>query len=226
MPAKNSVKQFVENGYYHLYNRGVEKRDIFLDEQDYAVFLSYLKQYLDPTPGSDPKWRLKTLSSEVDLITFCLMPNHFHLLAKQITRNGITKLMRAVCTNYVMYFNKKYERVGTLFQGKYRGVMIDNDNYLLHLSRYIHLNPYLGSDPKSYSYSSFSYYLGNRNAAWIKPQEILAFFKEARRIGPKDFLSYQSFVEDYPEDSAEILGELTLESDSSGSDPILLQKQI
>ncbi len=214
MPAKNSVKQFIENGYYHLYNRGVEKRDIFLDEQDYAVFLNYLKKYLDPELGSDPLWKLKSLAHEIDLITFCLMPNHFHLLAKQITRNGITKLMRAVCTNYVMYFNKKYNRVGTLFQGKYKGVIIDNDNYLLHLSRYIHLNPYPGSDPKSYNYSSFSYYLGNRNASWVKPQEILVFFKEAKRIGSQDFVSYQSFVEDYPEDSEEILGELTLESKS------------
>ncbi len=208
MPAKNSVKQFIENGYYHLYNRGVEKRDIFLDEQDYAVFLSCLKQYLDPRQGSDPK----SLAKEVDLLTFCLMPNHFHLLAKQITKNGITKLIRAVCTKYVMYFNKKYERVGTLFQGKYRAAMVDADPYLLHLSRYIHLNPYPGSDPKLYAYSSFSYYLGDRDAPWVKPQEILAFFKSAKRIGAKDYLSYQSFVEDYPEDSTEILENLTLET--------------
>lgn len=209
MPAKNSVKQFIENGYYHIYNRGVEKRVIFLDEQDYAVFLSYLKRYLEPPQGSDPK----SLAEEVNLLAFCLMPNHFHLLAKQITKNGITKLIRAVCTKYVMYFNKKYERVGTLFQGKYKAVMIDTDAYLLHLSRYIHLNPaYPGSDPKSYEYSSFSYYLGKRNATWIKPNEILDFFKSAKRIGKKDYLSYQSFVEDYPEDSAESLEELTLES--------------
>ena len=209
MPAKNSVKQFIENGYYHVYNRGVEKRVIFQDEQDYAVFLNYLKRYLEPPHGSAPK----SLTNEVDLITFCLMPNHFHLLAKQITKNGITKLIRAVCTKYVMYFNRKYERVGTLFQGKYKAAMVDNDNYLLHLSRYIHLNPaYPGSDPISYNYSSFSYYLGQKSSTWVKPQEILTFFRTAKRIGKKDYLSYQSFVEDYPIDSAEILGELTLES--------------
>ena len=90
--------------------------------------------------------------------------------------------------------------------------MVENDNYLLHLSRYIHLNPaYPGSDPISYPYSSYSYYLGKRNVTWVKPQEILAFFKSTKRIGKRDYLSYQSFVEDYPVDSAEILGELALE---------------
>ncbi len=204
MPAKNSVKQFVENGYYHLYNRGVEKRDIFLDEQDYAVFLSYLKKYLDPT-GSDPH----PLAKEVDLLVFCLMPNHFHLLVKQSSLNGITKLVRAVCTNYVMYFNKKYDRIGTLFQGKYKAVLVDNDAYLLHLSRYIHLNP--GSDPKTYNYSSYKYYLGRKNANWIKTTEVLAYFKTAKRINLKDFFSYESFVDDFKLEPEELLGNLTLE---------------
>lgn len=211
MPAKNSVKKFIENGFYHLYNRGVEKRDIFLDEQDYAVFLHYLKKYLDSTVpfgiGSDPH----PLSSEIDLFAFCLISNHFHLLARQKSINGITKLIRAVCTNYVMYFNKKYERVGTLFQGKYKAVLIENDSYLLHLSRYIHLNPYPGSDPKIYRYSSYSYYLGNKNANWLKTAEILGYFKRAKRIGLKDYFSYESFVDDYKKDSEDFLDNLTLE---------------
>ena len=208
MPAKNSVKQFVENGYYPIYNRGVEKRTIFLDEQDYTVFLGYIKHYLDSSLGSDPK----SLAKEVDLLAFCLMPNHFHLQARQNTINGITKLIRVICAKYVMYFNKKYERVGTLFQGKYKAVIIDNDAYLLHLSRYIHLNPvHIGSDPKIYNWSSYSYYLGQRSAGWVKPQEILAFFRSSQKLSLKDYFSYESFVEDYKEDSEEILGELTLE---------------
>lgn len=207
MPAKNSVKQFVENGYYHLYNRGVEKRNIFLDQQDYFVFLSYLKKYLDPTEGSDPH----QLSQEVDLICFCLMPNHFHLMVKQYTKDGITKLIRAVSTSYVMYFNKKYNRIGTLFQGKYKAAIILNDLYLLHLSRYIHLNPSKGSDPLTYKYSSYGYYLGKQTALWVKPQEVLGHFRSSRRPKPSDLLSYQSFVEDYSQDSKEILGDLVLE---------------
>lgn len=207
MPAKNSVRQFIENGYYHIYNRGVEKRKIFLGHQDYSVFLNFLKKYLDPDQGSDPK----SLTNEVELIAFCLMPNHYHLQAKQISKDGITKLIRAVCTSYVMYFNNKYNRVGTLFQGKYKAVLILDDIYLLHLSRYIHLNPYPGSNPKSYLYSSYKQYLGENKLNWVKHEEILSYFKTIRKTTLKDCTSYESFVEDYKLSSKLLLGELTLE---------------
>lgn len=212
MPSRFSIKQFIENGYYHLYNRGVEKRNIFLDKQDYGVFLGYIKQYLEPTQGSDPKYFIKSLRDEVEILAFCLMPNHFHFLVKQKTIKGITKFIRAICTNYVMYFNKRYDRVGTLFQGKYKGILIDNDIYLLHLSRYIHLNPYhLGSDPKNYPYSSYNYYLGNLKSNWLKLEPVLSFFKTARRTSLKDYLSYESFIDDYVVDSREIIGRLSIE---------------
>ncbi len=205
MPARNTVKQFIENGHYHIYNRGVEKRDISLDEQDYVVFLGYLKKYLGS--GSDPH----QLSKEVDLLAFCLMPNHFHLLAKQYSINGITKFMRVLCTKYVMYFNKKYERVGTLFQGKYKAALVNEDEYLLHVSRYIHLNPWPGSDPRRYPYSSYDYYLGRKNATWVKPKQILEYFSVTDIIGPKSNFSYEKFVEDFKDESSDFLGTLTLE---------------
>ena len=105
MPAKNVVKTYVENGYYHIYNRGVEKRDIFLDDQDYSVFLHFLKQYLSPP---QPKGTFLTMTglhlvrprpvhplhNEIDLLAHCLMPNHFHLLLKQKTPDGMIKLLR------------------------------------------------------------------------------------------------------------------------------------
>lgn len=206
MPSKHSIKQFIENGYYHIYNRGVEKRDIFLDKQDYSVFLSYLKSYLNPI-GSDPH----PLATELDMLSFCLMPNHFHLLIKQTSINGITKLIRAVSTRYVMYFNKKYDRVGTLFQGKYKAVLILDDSYLLHLSRYIHLNPYPGSDPRLYEYSSYDYYLGRKSAKWLNTEEILNYFKTSKKIDLKNHFSYEAFVENYRLNSVKLLGELTLE---------------
>lgn len=205
MPAKNSLKQFIAEGYYHLYNRGVEKRVIFLDEQDYFVFQKYLKDYLSPETAQDPR----SLANEVELLAFCLMPNHYHLLVKQNTIDGITKLIRAVCTNYSMYFNKKYDRVGTLFQGRYKAVFVENDNYLLHLSRYIHLNP--GSKFKSSRYSSYQYFLGDKSAGWIKPDKLLGHFKTAKKTNPADILSYQSFVEDFADDPENILGDLKLE---------------
>lgn len=152
MPARNIVKTYIENGYYHAYNRGVEKRNIFLDEQDYSVFLHFLKQYLSPPQrkgiyltmtGLDlvrPR-PIQTLYDEIDLLAYCLIPNHYHLLLEQKTIDGMTKLLRRLCTSYSMYFNKKYDRVGSLFQGTYKAALIDRDEYLLHLSRYIHLNP-------------------------------------------------------------------------------------
>lgn len=230
MPARNRVKIFVENSYYHVYNRGVDKREIFLDDQDYRVFLSFLKAYLSApqasffthpiaqVTGSDPV-RLRPLRcffGEIILLAYCLMPNHYHLLLWQSKRDGMTRFLRALCTSYVMYFNKKYERVGTLFQGIYKAAMIDSENYLLHLSRYIHLNPLelTGSDPVKaveYPYSSYPYYLNKRKAEWVNPFPILDFFRSARNITSHDMLSYQSFVEDYASDPREKVGALALD---------------
>jgi len=114
-----------------------------------------------------------------------------------------------------MYFNKRYERLGPLFQGNYKAVLIKTDEQLLHLSRYIHINPEETIKPVSklldYPYSSYAEYLDKRKTKWIYPQEILSFFKTARRASLKDVLSYQSFVEDYSEESEEILKGFTLE---------------
>ena len=128
----------------------------------------------------------------------------------------MTRLIQALGTSYSMYFNKKYRRVGPLFQGVYKAVHIAEDSYLLHLSRYIHLNPVelTGSDPvnyKTYPYSSYLYYLDKKHAGWTDPQPILAFFKTRQRTSLKDFFSYQSFVEDYVEDPKEILGPLAID---------------
>lgn len=223
MPAKNVVKTYIENGYYHVYNRGVEKRNIFLDKQDCAVLLHYLKMYLAPIDEikklsdlniSVNRFIPLNLSQEIDLLSFSLMPNHFHFLLKQSTRDGITKFLRRLATSYVMYFNKKYKRVGALFQGTYKGTLIDSDEYLLHLSRYIHLNSsQIKSEINFLEFSSYLYYLGQKQASWVKPEEILSYFKTARRPDCKDILSYQSFVENYQTDSAEALGELTLEDE-------------
>lgn len=224
MPSRNIIKEYIENGYYHIYNRGVEKREIFLDEQDCVIFLHYLKLYLSPVeelkqldlPGLRVlKFIQLNLSREIDLLAFALMPNHIHLQIKQQTADGIVKLMKRLATAYVMYFNKKYHRVGGLFQNRYKAALIETDPYLLHLSRYIHLNPAKITHKKINfkEFSSYSYYLGQKSASWIKPQEILSYFRSAQRKDLKDILSYQSFVEDFKESSVEVLGPLILEED-------------
>ena len=228
MPQRNRYKTYIENGYYHVYNRGVEKRKIFLEEEDYEVFLHLLKYYLSPS-DSETKHPLKEFSSvllvrprplanvgqDVELLAYCLMPNHFHLLVKQQTLDGMTKLLRRLLTTYSMYFNKKNDRVGHLFQGTYKAALITEDPYILHLSRYIHLNPLelplTGSDPVNYPYSSYTYYLGLKKSDWIKPDFILKFFESNRPPSLKGYNSYKKFVEENKEDSASLLGSSVLD---------------
>ncbi|MBI3092873.1 MAG: transposase, partial [Candidatus Levybacteria bacterium] len=136
MPSKNIIKEYIENGYYHIYTRGVEKRDIFLDKQDCVVFFHYLRLYLSSIEElesqNNPGARIQrfiplNLSKEIDLLSFSLMPNHIHLQIKQYTKDGIIKFMRRILTSYVMYFNKKYQRIGTLFQSTYKAARIESD---------------------------------------------------------------------------------------------------
>lgn len=223
VPSKNIVKSYIENGYYHIYNRGVEKREIFLDEQDCFMFIYYLKMYLSPPEElmqlKQPGLRLDryishNLYTELELLSFALMPNHIHLLIKQYSKNGIVKLMRRLSTAYVMYFNKKYDRVGALFQNRYKGILITTDNYLLHISRYIHLNPRnIQSSINFHKFTSYDYYLSSKKASWIKPDEILDCFKVAQSRDLRNMMSYKVFVEEYSKDSSQILGDLTLEND-------------
>lgn len=227
VPQRNTIKIYVEDAYYHVYNRGVEKRNIFLDESDYKFFLHLLKLYLSPDNSRIPSALMtrrdlvrpraaSQVADEVKLIAYCLIPNHFHLLIKQKTTSGMTKLMRKVSTTYAMYFNEKYDRVGSLFQGPYKAVLIDSEHYLLHLSRYIHLNPVelielTGRNPVSYPYSSYSYYLGRKSAPWIDPYPVLSYFATGEGTPLKRFNSYEEFVASYQEDPANVLGRLTLE---------------
>lgn len=226
MPSRNIVKIYVENGYYHIYNRGIEKRTIFEDEQDYKTFLKYLKESLSSPP--DPKTITKTFSvrgvtfdatprqvknfdKKIDLMAYCLMPNHFHLLIKQIGLMDINKFMQSLSTRYSMYFNKKYKRIGKLFQGSYKAVLITTDEYLLHLSRYIHLNPTEFTKDIANAYSSYAEYIGKRKTSWIKTKEILSYFDKASKDFNNHRRTYRDFVEKYQTDHASTLGELTLE---------------
>ncbi len=217
MAAKNSRKTYVEQGYYHIYNRGVEKRHIFLDSQDYGVFLSYLKEYLSPKDEkalfarlSEPNissqerdkilklLRLNNFYNEIFLLAYCLMPNHFHLLIKQSNALSIDKFMNSLALRYAIYFNRKYKRTGILFQDVYKAVSIETDEQLLHLSRYIHQNPLNKNKiPRKSPLSDFlsqpsSYpeYLGQRKSNWVATEEILSYFSKTNHK-----LSYQSFIE-------------------------------
>ncbi|OIP22293.1 hypothetical protein COS74_01160 [bacterium CG06_land_8_20_14_3_00_33_50] len=224
MPSKNSIKQYVENGIYHIYNRGINKQDIFLDDQDYSTFLFYLKLYLDNPDNLkdlDPQKKAcfvrKNFNNSIDLLCYCLMPNHFHLILRQSSEKDIIDFMRCVATNYSMYFNKKYDRVGYLFQGRYKAVLVNSDNYLFHLSRYIHLNPSAiqsgkgASLAEEYKYSSYANYLGLKYTNWLKPELILEYFDQQKDQNIIAKSIYKEFIEDYEIDSKEILGDLVIE---------------
>ena len=209
MPAKNSVKTYIANGFYHVYNRGVEKRNIFLDEQDYRVFLSYLKIYLSPAEEtikstsnntnldyeekSSKIYRLNDLKNffnKIKLICYVLMPNHFHLELQQTGIKDIENFMRCLITKYTMYFNKKYKRVGPLFQGRYKAVSIFGKERLIDLSSYIHINPieFLGKEQilESYPWSSYQAYVQNFEPKWLSKELVLSNFANKEL--------YQSFV--------------------------------
>lgn len=227
MPAKNSIKQYLENGYYHIYNRGVNKQDIFFDKQDYSVFLSYLKEYLLPKDEdalrdliSNPKtsWQEKdkaikslnlcNFSDEISLFAFCLMPNHFHLLSQQKSSNIIDRFIKSVGVRYSMYIKRKYQRVGPLFQGVYKAVLITSEEQLLYLTRYIHrqaLNLQGGTlQEQEVHPCSFGEYLGFRKTQWIKSDQILNFYY---KNNPHS--SYESFIRQSQE--TEIISKLIFE---------------
>lgn len=139
------------NYIYHIYNRGVEKRKIFLDDTDYFRFIHDLFEFNDIAPAgkfltigdriSDNAKKPKKRELLVEILAFCLMPNHFHLLLRQLAENGIVKFMHKLGIGYTMYFNEKNERVGPLFQGRFKAVLIDNEAHFHYLPYYIHLNP-------------------------------------------------------------------------------------
>jgi putative transposase len=187
MPGRNIIKEYASDQYYHVYSRGVAKQQIFLDEDDYAAFLHLLKRYLSPGKSvSKARVTYPSYYGRAELSAFCLMSNHVHLLIYQTDEKALPELMRSVMTSYSMYFNRKYKRVGPVFQSRYRASRITSDSYLDHISRYIHLNP---REWLEYPYSSLKYYLGKAEAEWVAPKKILDLFPSTDQ--------YLEFVKDY-----------------------------
>lgn len=206
MPTNRKVV-FANGEYYHVFNRGVEKRPTFITKyeflraQDSLYFYRFgdlhirYSKYLALSKEKKAEF-LKGLNDDdlqVAIVAYCLMGNHFHLLLKQLKENGIVKFMAKFTNSYTKYFNTKHERVGPLFQGVFKAVHVSYDEQLLHLSRYIHLNPILGfiveiKELASYQWSSYLEYLGLVNTNMTNKNEILKFFKNPA--------NYEKFVLD------------------------------
>ncbi|OGH42428.1 MAG: hypothetical protein A3H79_04545 [Candidatus Levybacteria bacterium RIFCSPLOWO2_02_FULL_36_8b] len=184
------------NEIYHVYNRGVEKRPIFLTRKDYARLIdlvnyyrfkdcpfkySHFKRILYQEKMSIMKGLEDKSKKLVEIFAFCLMPNHIHFLIKQLADNGITKFMAKVQNGFSHYFNKRHDRIGHLFQGNFGATRIEDDEQLLHVNRYIHLNPVFSciirvEDLEGYEYSSYPEYINKRTDGFCNIQEILSYF--------------------------------------------------
>jgi putative transposase len=215
--------------YYHLYNRGTDKREIFLDAHDYRrfVLLLYLCNTNKPInirkifckgPSFVELFSLDRINPLVAIGAWVLIPNHFHILMKETTENGIVTFMRKVMTGYSMYFNKKYNRTGNLFQGRFKSEHSNKDEYLKYLFSYIHLNPakLIPGESKwkesgikniervkeflsKYEYSSLPDYLKNNREYKniISKKEFPEYFSEPQNIW-KELLEWLNFAKDRP----------------------------
>lgn len=179
MPAKNLLRVEGSGIYCHVYNKGIENRNIFSDEADYQIFLNYLEDYLSEpkAPNSTKKdftikgqvfrgvpHQPKNYFDKIDLISYNLKPNHFHLLVHQIKQKSLERFIRSLCTRYSIYYNKKYNRTGSLFEGPYKSVLINEETHLPMLVRYLH---------NAGSYSTLPEYSGQKVTPWVKTKSVL-----------------------------------------------------
>jgi putative transposase len=209
MPVR--ITPLVTGEIYHVVNRGNGSIPIFKSGRYYNKYLEITSYYKNTVVSArlskfnllsieDRHYLLKEMSNKkdflVDIIAFCLMPNHIHLLLKQMRDNGIQKFMRLSSDSYSKYFNVKNKRKGSLFEGRFRATRIETNEQLLHVSRYIHLNPYSSyviKDIKSltsYPYSSLPEYLGHKDKNVCSKDIILDQFKSIEEYA--QFITDQS----------------------------------
>ena len=174
---------FEAGSYYHIYNRGNNQQLIFFNRENYIHFLRLIRKYLIE-------------ENAADIISYCLMPNHYHLLA-YLKVDNFSNFMQKMTLSYVKAINKYYQRVGSLFQGRFQAIHVDRDEYLLQLTRYIHLNPVkanLVKNPEDWEFSSYREYVDLRRGNLPKVDEVRSYFNSAE--------DYRSFVETYIQTSS------------------------
>lgn len=143
-----TARILIDEGYYHIVTRGIDRRKLFRYPQDYKYFLGVIKKYLS--------------KFKINILHYCLMSNHLHLLVQATKADELPKFMQAILQVYASYFRKKYKSVGFVFQNRYKSSFIEKDAYLLECSRYIERNPLranITADLLSYPWSSFSFYV-------------------------------------------------------------------
>lgn len=189
--------KFANDQYYHIYNRGTDKRKIFLDDRDYFRFLLSLdllnddkdglmiacRDYKKNNPRADTANFLISLIRKrnylVEIVAYCLNPNHYHLILKQLKERGIERFCQKLSISYTKYFNEKNERSGVLFQGRMKSSSVKTTGGLLYLSAYINCNCEIHGIAKAddYRWSSFACYAGKIKDKLCRPDDILSHFK-------------------------------------------------
>jgi len=210
-------------GIVHVLSRGVDKRKIFLDEQDYFRFVHDLFEFNDQEWVNNIFYRFQRSKQSndiashyiekkprkllVDILAFCLMPNHYHLLLTSRIDNGISKFMKKLNMGYAKYFNEKYEREGTLFEGRYKSIPVTREAHFIYIPYYIHLNPLDLNFPEwrnkeikdykaamnfleNYRWSSFPDYIGKKNFPSVTNREFLNEFFGGVKQYKKDTLQW------------------------------------
>jgi putative transposase len=189
--------------YYHVYNRGVDRRDIFLSDEDRRRFLRGCILFNDeeviarkPELSEDGSHPRRSTTPLVSILCYALMNNHVHFIFRQSVDDGVARFMQRLGTGYTKYFNRRYDRTGALFESTYKAVLIQDDRQFLHSTRYVHLNPFdifEGDEDNrmeqliEYPWSSFRHYIGRTNDPVIHPnflssmmsaEEYFLFLKE------------------------------------------------
>ncbi len=212
---------FSHGEFYHVYNRGNSKQDIFKDNLDKERFQALLFLANGVTPfvfrevAKDDAYDFERGNQLVYIGAYCLMPNHFHILLTPAVEAGVQTFIQKLSTGYSMYFNRKYKRTGVLFEGKFKAQHVEGDEYLKYLFSYIHLNPIklIQSDWKEcgirdlerarkylneYKYSSLNDYLSARpESVIVEPNKFPEYFKGREEVDEEilEWLTYRKFVE-------------------------------
>lgn len=195
MPRRGTP--LVAGEFYHVYNRGNNRQAVFFERENYLFFLRRVRELL--VAGSEAG------AIRVTVVAYCLMPNHYHLLV-QPHDDELSRRMQRLSISYTKALNKRLGRSGALFEGQFQAVRVDEEAYLLHLSRYVHLNPVeagLVRRPADWEFSSYREYVGLRKGTLPAPEVVLAHFREPG--------GYEAFVAGYGAKDRKVIAQLLFE---------------
>lgn len=188
---------------YHIFNRSIVGNNIFKDQKCFDRFIKSLKYYRLINPPLRLSHFLRTTEKPpfkekerlVEILCYCLMPNHFHFILTQLVDNGISIFINRLLNSYSRYFNTRYKRKGPLWEGRFKRIRIASDEQLLHLTRYIHLNPtteFLTEDPLDYPFSSYKEYLKLTSSSITAPTKVLG-----ENYSPQEYKKFVLNQKDY-----------------------------